>query len=303
MEKIRQYILLVGVLLALVTIVVPINQSSQLIFFIIIILLTGVPHGSLDFFVEKQILQQASQKIVLAKFLIKYLLNMLLYGIVWWLLPTVALVLFIGLTAYHFGEIDWPLRKQTQLDAILYTLYGFQLIVFIITSHIAAAAPILQQIVQQQISTTVWLQWGNIGCIYSGGSLVIQLLLLTVFYKKIGWTMQVLQQFLLQSIVLIAIIYILPLYLSFGFYFGIWHSLLSFQLIQKQMQLPNNATGWAILIKKALPFTIIAWVGIAALIVLQTQTPTQWLAISNLFVGIAILTLPHLQVFTKIKLR
>ena len=303
MEKIRQYILLLGVLLALVTLVAPINQNSQLVFFIVIILLTGVPHGSLDFFVEKQIQKQASQKIVLAKFLKKYLFNMLLYGILWWLLPTVALILFIGLTAYHFGEIDWPMRNHPKLDAILYTLYGFQLIVFIITSHITMAAPILQQIVQQQIPTTVWLQWGNIGCISSGVGLVIQLLLLTFFYKKIGWTVQVLQQFLLQSAVLIAIIYILPLYLSFGFYFGIWHSLLSFQLIRKQMQLPNNAAGWATLIKKALPFTIIAWVGIAALIVLQTQTPTQWLAISNLFVGIAILTLPHLQVFTKIKLR
>jgi Brp/Blh family beta-carotene 15,15'-monooxygenase len=303
MEKIRQYILLLGVILALVSVVAPINQNSQLVFFIVIILLTGVPHGSLDFFVEKQIQHQALRKLLLANFLIKYLLNMLLYGIVWWLLPTVALALFIGLTAYHFGEIDWPIRKYPKLDAVLYTLYGFQLIVFIITSHIAAATPILQQLVQQQIPTTVWLQWGNIGCIASGVGLVIQLILLAVFYKKIGWRVQVLQRFLVQSIVLIAIIYILPLYLSFGFYFGIWHSFLSFQLIHKQMQLTNNATGWATLIKKALPFTIIAWLGIAALIVLQTQTPTQWLAISNLFVGIAILTLPHLQVFTKIKLR
>ena len=303
MEKIRQYILLLGVMLALITMIVPLNQSSQLVFFIVIILLTGVPHGSLDFFVEKQIQKQASQKIVLAKFLIRYLLNMLLYGIVWWVLPTVALVLFIALTAYHFGEIDWPLRKHPKLDAILYTLYGFQLIVFIITSHIAMAAPILQQIVQQQIPTTVWIQWGNIGYISCGVGLAIQLLLLAAFYKKIGWTIQVLQHFILQSIVLIGIIYILPLYLSFGFYFGIWHSLLSFQLIHNQMQLPNNAAGWATLIKKALPFTIIAWVGISALIVLQTQTPTQWLVISNLFVGIAILTLPHLQVFTKIKMR
>lgn len=303
MEKIRKYLLLFGAILAIATVAIPIHPNSQLVFFIVIILLTGVPHGSLDFFIEKQTQKEASQKLLLPKFLVKYLLNMLLYGIVWWLMPTLALVLFIGLTAYHFGEIDWPVRMQTQLDAVLYTLYGLQLIIFIITSHVAAAAPILQQIVQQTISTDTWVQWGDTGFIYSSVGLTTQLLLLAVFYKKLGWTASVLQQFVIQSVILIAIIYVLPLYLSFGFYFGIWHSLLSFQLIRKQMQLSNSATGWATLIKKALPFTIIAWLGIAALIVLQTQNPTQWLAISNLFVGIAILTLPHLQVFTKIKLK
>ena len=303
MEKIRQYLLLLGVLLALVTTVVSINSNTQLLFFIVIILFTGVPHGSLDFFVEQQVQQQSFKKVLLVKFLIKYLINMLLYGIVWWLLPTVALVVFILLTAYHFGEIDWPKRKHPKLDAILYTAYGLQLIVFIITSHIAAAAPILQQIVQQTISTKTWIQWGNIAFVCSSIGLATLLVLLAIVYKKIGWGTQELKYFTMQSVLLITIIYMLPLYLSFGFYFGVWHSLLSFQLIRRQMQLHNNAVGWSTLIKKALPFTIVAWLGIAGLILVQNQTPTQWLAISNLFVGIAILTLPHLQVFTKIKLR
>ena len=186
MEKIRQYLLFVGVLLAVISVAVPINPNSQLVFFIVIILLTGVPHGSLDFFVEKQTQQQALQPLRLTKFLIKYLLNMLLYGIVWWVMPTVALILFIGLTAYHFGEIDWPARQRSPLDAVLYTLYGLQLIIFIITSHIVDAAPILQQIVQQTISTTTWIQWGNIGFICSTVGLAMQLLLLTIFYKKLG---------------------------------------------------------------------------------------------------------------------
>jgi Brp/Blh family beta-carotene 15,15'-monooxygenase len=117
----------------------------------------------------------------------------------------------------------------------------------------------------------------------------------------LGLSIAILIQFCLQTIVLMMIIFALPLYLGFGFYFGAWHSLLSFNLIRKQMNLTNTISGWLLLIKKALPFTIVAWLGIIALLIFQTHMQTEWLAISNLFMGIAILTLPHLQVFTKIK--
>jgi Brp/Blh family beta-carotene 15,15'-monooxygenase len=303
MERIKQYLLLSGLLIALLTAFVNINPTIQLVLFGITIVLTGVPHGSLDYFVEKQILAQSSKQISMATFLAKYFLNMFLYAVVWYIFPSVALLLFIGLTAYHFGEIDWPMRQQSLKEKLCYSLYGLLFIIYIITSHINFSAPILFEVVQQKVSINTWLYWGNQLFFYSLFGLVAQLLLLSIFYKKLGWSIAILLQFCIQTIVLMMIIYALPLYLGFGFYFGAWHSLLSFNLIRKQMSLTNNISGWLILTKKALPFTIVAWLGIIALIVFQTQTQTEWLAISNLFIGIAVLTLPHLQVFTKIKLR
>lgn len=303
MERIKQYLLLSGLLLALLTAFVTIHPTIQLILFGITIVLTGVPHGSLDYFVEKQILAQASKQISMATFLAKYFLNMLLYAVVWYVFPTVALLLFIGLTAYHFGEIDWPTRHQFKLEKLCYSLYGLLFIIFIITSHINFAAPILFEVVQQRISISTWLYWGDQLFFYSLFGLVAQLLILLIFNDKLGWSIAILIQFCIQTIFLMMIIYALPLYLGFGFYFGAWHSLLSFNLIRKQMSLANNISGWLILIKKALPFTIVAWLGIIALIVFQTHTQTEWLAISNLFIGIAVLTLPHLQVFTKINIK
>lgn len=303
MDRIKQYLLLSGLLLALLTVFVNISPTIQLVIFGIIIFLTGVPHGSLDYFVEKQILEQAHKQISMATFLVKYFLNMVLYAGVWYVFPTVALLIFIGLTAYHFGEIDWPMRQQSQLEKVCYTLYGLLFIIFIISIHIDFAAPILFEVVQQKISAATWLYWGNEIFFYNLLALVIQLVFLIIFYKKLGWSKAIIIQFCVQTIVLMVIIYTLPLYIGFGFYFGAWHSILSFNLIRKQMNLANSLVGWLSLIKKALPFTIVAWLGIIALLFFQTHFQTEWLAISNLFVGIAILTLPHLQVFTKIKLR
>ncbi len=302
LEKIRKYLLITGLLLTLLAKAVLIGDEVQLYFLIISIILTGVPHGSLDFFIQRQSLINSNQKISIQRFLAKYLFSMLCYGMVWWLFPTLALVVFIVMAAYHFGEIDWPLRGNTKLDSVLYTIYGFLLIAFILTSHISSAAPILEIIVQKKFSIDFWLKWGTLLFPYCCVLLSLSMFILLYLRSYLGWEKAVLYQFVLQSVLLVFIIYELPLYLSFGFYFGLWHSLISFNLIRRQMKLTNDWPGWISIAKKAIPFTTMAWLGILLLIVVSGMFQTEWLVLSNIFVAIAILTLPHLQVFTKIKL-
>lgn len=301
LEKLRKYLLVAGLLLTLFATAFSIDENAQLYFLIFIIVFTGVPHGSLDFFVERQALIE-KQPLSIQKFLGKYLFSMLCYGLVWWLFPTLALVVFIGMAAYHFGEIDWPTRNMLKGEAVLFTVYGFLLIAFILTSHIQSAAPILELVVQKKFETTFWLKWGAVFFPYCCA--LLGLMLVSLFYLRshLRWEKKLLHQFLLQSVVLIFIIYQLPLYLSFGFYFGLWHSLLSFQLIHKQMRLTNDLPGWILIAKKAIPFTAIAWMGIVVLVLASGMFQTEWLVLSNIFIAIAILTLPHLQVFTKIRI-
>ena len=302
LEKVRKYLLISGLLLTLIAKLFVIGEEAQLYFLIISIVLTGVPHGSLDFFIQRQALISNNKKISLYSFLTKYLISMVLYGMVWWFLPTLALVVFIAMAAYHFGELDWPLRGNTKLDAVVYSIYGFLLIAFILTSHISAAAPILEILVQKKFTVDFWLQWGNALYPFICGLLSLTIVVLFLLRKYLGWEKIVLHQFVLQTTLLVFIIHQLPLYLSFGFYFGLWHSLISFNLIRRQMNLSNDWPGWLSLVKKAIPFTTLAWFGIIALIIVSGMFQTEWLLLSNIFVAIAILTLPHLQVFTKIKI-
>ena len=302
LEKVRKYLLISGLLLTLIAKLVVIGEEAQLYFLIVSIILTGVPHGSLDFFIQRQSLINSNQKVSIYLFLTKYLFSMLCYGIVWWLFPTLALVVFITMSAYHFGEIDWPLRSNTKLDSAMYTVYGFLLISFILTSHISSAAPILEIIVQKKFTIAFWLKWGTLLFPYCCALLSLNIFILFYLHAYLRWDRAVLHQFVLQTVLLVFIIYELPLYLSFGFYFGVWHSLISFNLIRRQLKLTNDLPGWISMVKKAIPFTTIAWVAILVLIVVSGMFQTKWLILSNIFVGIAILTLPHLQVFTKIKL-
>jgi Brp/Blh family beta-carotene 15,15'-monooxygenase len=173
--------------------------------------------------------------------------------------------------------------------------------VFIVAGHPESSASILEMMVRHGADKSTWMYWlSNIfpWCTYS---LVTSLVLIILSFKKLGWSRENLFQFIVQSALLVSVIRILPLYLSFAFYFGIWHSLLSFNLIRKQMHLSNDWSGWSQLAKKAIPFTVVAWLGILGLIFLSLQTGSQFLILSNVFMGVAVLTLPHLQVFTKVK--
>ena len=82
LEKIRKYLLITGLLLTLLAKAVLIGDEVQLYFLIISIILTGVPHGSLDFFIQRQSLINSNQKISIQRFLAKYLFSMLCYGMV-----------------------------------------------------------------------------------------------------------------------------------------------------------------------------------------------------------------------------
>jgi Brp/Blh family beta-carotene 15,15'-monooxygenase len=303
MTSLKRSLITFGLLITLVNSLIVISPQTQLYFFFITIFLTGIPHGALDYFVASQTQLQAGSKLALSKFLLRYLVNILAYSIIWIFFPVAALVIFIVLTAFHFGEVDWPTRQNTKLDALLYTIFGLQILVFIVVSHAAAALPIIVQILKLPIDNASILEQANTIFNISITSLAASILFIIVFFKKMGWTKQIMISFIIQTVLLLAIIYFLPLYLAFGFYFGIWHSLLSFNLIRTHLLLPNTVKGWLQMARKALPYALAAWVGIGILIIASNKFQKDIIA-SNLaiiFVAIAVLTLPHLQVFTKLK--
>jgi hypothetical protein len=95
----------------------------------------------------------------------------------------------------------------------------------------------------------------------------------------------------------------MPLWLSFAFYFGFWHSLLSFDKIRINFKIPNTLKGWGGLLFKAAPFSIMAWFGFAYITFLTLNSKDSSGVFTLLFISLSVLALPHLQVFTKLKLK
>lgn len=70
--------------------------------------LFGLPHGSLDVLVARRLFHLTSLR-SFALFLTAYLAISAAYGIVWWRLPTLALASFLLISAAHFST-DWEGR-------------------------------------------------------------------------------------------------------------------------------------------------------------------------------------------------
>ena len=106
-----------------------------------------------------------------------------------------------------------------------------------------------------------------------------------------------------QQLTLIVFALFMPLWLCFAFYFGFWHSLLSFDKIRITFNMPNNFTGWKDLLIKAAPFSIMAWFGFAYITLSTLNSKDASGIFTLLFISLSVLALPHLQIFTKIKLK
>ena len=108
-------------------------ESFELIFGFILIFTFGMIHGSNDLLIMNKIFEKSKYY---SKFsiLTAYLLIVLLAVLVFYLLPALALSLFILFSAYHFGEQHWEqsfIKCNNSLKSVFYfTIKLYNLIVF-----------------------------------------------------------------------------------------------------------------------------------------------------------------------------
>ncbi len=274
--------------------------GTQISFLILILILFGVPHGALDLYIDQHLQKTDSKQVV---FLAKYIANILVYASIWYFFPIAALVIFIFITAYHFGEIDWMGKTSTILHKIIYSLLGFAWILFLLTKNIHFALDIFLTMGRSTIQKEGLIQLA--AKIYPYTLLIIVAVYLMLFFFKSYFFEKNTSYYysLLQTTLLVVFVLYMPLWISFTFYFGFWHSLLSFDKIRISFAIPNNFTGWKGLLLKAAPFSIMAWFGFAYITFLTLNSKDASGIFTLLFITLSVLALPHLQVFTKLKLK
>lgn len=297
--NIRTQLLIIGLINLGILCFLPIDNITQLYIFGIIILLTGVPHGALDLFLDKQRRKNEGLKFSKPIFLLIYATKMVVYGIFWYFFPILSLCFFIIISALHFGEIDCAILPQKIRSKPVIFIYGIQIILFIILAHLDQTAKIISYLLPNIKHLSTFIHYGEQLFVFILITVFASLLLILVYHYFNRTLITVPVYFLVQTAILLLIIYFLPFYLGFAFYFGLWHSLLSFDVIKQKLQIKNSWSGWKQLIFKALPYSLIAWIGLIVIMYFGTQKYSLPEIISYLFTGIAILTLPHLQVFSK----
>ena len=105
------------------------NSNISTILCLLLILIIGVSHGSLDHIKGQKLLELFNLKSIY----IFYITYILISGVViatWMLLPSVTLIIFLIIASYHFGKEDtqFLINNRFYFTQMLYFFKGFLII-------------------------------------------------------------------------------------------------------------------------------------------------------------------------------
>ena len=300
--SLKLYLIAFGIGLAVLhNFVVPISATIQWIVFAGTMLLTGIPHGAIDHLVDEKNRLHHHKGFAMVQFLTQYLSKMALYAVLWWFFPILAFVVFIGISAYHFGETDLiDLPKHEKAEPILFLSYGWVLLSILLFTHQSEIMVILNSLPNflDSVATALVALFGKYRFYYFG--FCSCWLFAALYFYKVSSKASItpILIMLLQGIVILTICSQLPFLLAFAFYFGLWHSLLCLSNIRQYLMVNSELLQWNQLVKKAVIFSVIAILGIVAFMFVgsrysQTSDLLLWL-----FIGIAVLTAPHMEIMS-----
>lgn len=262
------------------------SEQTEYLLFLGSMLFMGIPHGALDHLVEKQNKELKGKTFSLVQFLLQYVTRMVIFALIWYISPMLALLIFLAISAFHFGETD--LYASTMSTFI----YGMGLLFFLLITHIDTVLPIIKSIPSFDAINTSFFTENKLFLVLLCGFVPIAIILTS------SNTIQIKLNLLLRTSIILLVIYLLPLLLAFTFYFGCWHSVRSLNFIRKHLSTPEHNMSWRDLAIKALPFSLVAVSFIVILIYVLYTYFGMSITLMSLFIGVAILTAPHLSVMS-----
>jgi len=283
--------------------IIPIPVNYQWIFCGLTILLTGVPHGALDHLVAKKNCDLSARNFSSFGFYLKYFSKIALFGLCWYFFPAASMLIFLFLSAFHFGETDLPIRESACVlkPFMLQTSYGLFLLAVMIVVHQSEILPLISQLAGVDTALLSRILNDEKSRILMVSIPLLMLLGVGSFFvirqkPSLTWVMAV----LFQTFTILAVLVLLPLPLAFAFYFGCWHSLNSLSSIRAHLSSSmGRSISWTWMIQQLLPYSVLALAGIAILIILVFNTGYIQFPLLAGFIGLALLTAPHLEVMSE----
>lgn len=253
-----------------------------------LILLLGVPHGATDHILFRHV-QKDYDKGWLSRFFVRYFLLMGLLALTWWILPSLALLIFLAISAYHFGQSQWHhLKSSKSVKSALYVSWGAFVLAAPLLWNYAETAPIVEHLIGVEILLSTDYQF----------FIPIFLIVLIVFQTLLLYTKNTISKNRLikeWGILLLfsCLFYSTSLLFGFAVYFVFWHSLDSVK--DQIIQLRKINPGYTLkkYLWQVIPFSLIAFgsIGLFAWLSPVALMTDAW--ISHFFILISIVTLPH----------
>jgi len=267
------------------------NISSILC--LLLILIIGVSHGSLDHIKGKKLLELLNIKSTYI-FYITYILVSTAVIATWILLPLMTLILFLIIASYHFGKEDtqFLIIGGSYLTQMLFFLKGFLIILAPLYFHFQETIEIFKLLLIDNEIFYSSLDFIETNKVVQIGIICSTLSSIFLFLKNFEIKKFVI--FLDYFSILILNYYLFPL-LAFTVYFCFLHSIRHSISLAIELDPKSVVNGFKLFIKKAIPLTILTGIfSFVALYLLSYSYNLDSSILKIIFIGLASLTFPHI---------
>jgi Brp/Blh family beta-carotene 15,15'-monooxygenase len=287
------YLVFVYLLGSIYTLQSNITIEHQIIGSFLLIALIGIPHGAID-----NIILQSEYKITKFKFYSLYLLSIFLYSLIWIILPFYAFVLFLIISAYHFGESQLVNHlTKIKLKKLIFLLWGISLISTLFYYNQLE----LRNLFYSNSDTKNLIYIFNYNIIkyifFSSNSILIGFLVYLSVYRN--FSKNEINQELFQIFLIHITFYLFPIIISFTLYFVFLHSLKALTQEFKYLNQKVEKTSTIKFIKILFPHSFISLLFVSFLIILSQKNFIVVSELLLLIISISVITLPHAIVMTK----
>lgn len=263
----------------------------------------GVPHGGLDHWTGRRLLQHRLGNHWWAVFFPTYLLVGLTFAIGWFVMPTITVLAFFLISAWHFGReeqlaSDCPSPLQTKassstnwlLSHCIATAMGGLVIWIASIARPEEMAVLLSLIIpadgaEPSIQIVAYTQWLAAFLVPMATAMGLKQLI----RSPRDW-----ESWVPVATAVVAIC--LPILVSFAIYFCAWHSWQGLQRLRR-----SESLSVAQFIRYTAPLSVAAIIGvIAAAWWMQGTLPTRALgdqtsaSLQTVFIGLSAIAVPHL---------
>ena len=261
------------------------NSTTNLICFFLIATI-GVSHGSLDNYKGKKLLKFYSLKNSII-FYLSYILIALFIILLWKILPTTTLFIFLIIAAYHFGKEDSLNKIKKSNFKLLYYFSRGSIIIFApLAFHTNDTIEILKI-----ISSDIFIEYLFYLEKYYFFKLTLSLVILSSYLISGKES----ASFYFEVPAILAMNYFFTPFFAFTVYFCFLHSVRHIVSLSSELDKENIKKGLNIFLNKALPLSLItAILFIIALYFLLDFNQINEAIFKVIFIGLASLTFPHI---------
>ncbi len=269
------------------------NLSISPLVCLLLILIIGVSHGSLDHIKGRKLLKIFQINNIIT-FYTSYFLLAVTIIILWVLLPTVVLIAFLIVASFHFGKEDtqFLIDNNSYLNQFLFFLKGSLVILAPLYFNFNETVSIFKLLLIENESF-----YQSLNVIENNNFLIIGIVLsalssIILFFKK--FELRKFTIFFDYFSIIIINMHFSPL-IAFTIYFCFLHSIRHSISLITELDKESLRNGLLVFIKKATPLTILTSIFcLIGLYFLNNNYNLDSAILKLIFIGLASLTFPHI---------